>query len=116
LIAKRLELLHELAPTATSIGYLVNSAGSGQGAAVEELEKMARALGIRITFANATTPEEIEPAVEMLVAKGIGALYAGTDNLFALYGPKILPPLAARFKLLAIYHMRFSVDAGGLLG
>jgi putative tryptophan/tyrosine transport system substrate-binding protein len=116
LIAKRLELLHELVPAATSIGYLVNPAGSGQGAAVEELEKTARPLGIRMIFANATAPEEIEPAVEMLVAKGIGALYAGTDNLFALYGPKILSPLAAHFKLPAIYHMRFAVDAGGLLG
>jgi putative tryptophan/tyrosine transport system substrate-binding protein len=116
LIPKRLELLHELVPTATSIGYLVNPAGSGQGIAVEQLEKAAPALGIHVMFANARTPEEIEPAVEMLVAQGIGALYAGTDALFALYGPKILPPLAARFKLPAIYHMRSSVDAGGLLG
>jgi putative tryptophan/tyrosine transport system substrate-binding protein len=116
LLAKRLELLHELVPAATSIGYLVNPAASGQGAAVEELEKAARALGVRMTFANATTPEEIEPAVEMLVAQGIGALYAGTDLLFYLYGPKIVPPLAARFKLPAIYHVRSSVDAGGLLG
>jgi putative tryptophan/tyrosine transport system substrate-binding protein len=116
LLSKRLELLHELVPTATSIGYLVNPTGSGQGAAVEDLEKAARALGIRMTFANATTPEEIEPAVEMLVTQGVGALYAGTDLLFALYGPKIVPPLAARFKLPAIYHVRSSVDAGGLLG
>jgi putative tryptophan/tyrosine transport system substrate-binding protein len=115
LLSKRLELLHELVPTATSIGYLVNPVGSGQGAAVEELEKAARALGIRMIFANATTPEEIEPAVEMLVAQGIGALYAGTDLLFNLYGPKIVPPVAARFKLPTIYHVRSSVDAGGLL-
>jgi putative tryptophan/tyrosine transport system substrate-binding protein len=116
LLAKRLELLHELAPTATSIGYLVNPAGAGQGAAVEELNKGARALGIRMIFANATTPEEIEPAVKMLVAQGIGALYAGTDFLFSLHGPKIVPPLAAHFKLPAIYHVRSSVEAGGLIG
>jgi putative tryptophan/tyrosine transport system substrate-binding protein len=116
LLAKRLELLHELVPTATSIGYLVNPAGAGQGAAVEELKKTARALGIRMTFANATTPKEIEPAVEMVVAQGIGALYAGTDLLFALHGPKIVPPLAAHFKLPAIYHVRSSAEAGGLIG
>jgi ABC transporter substrate binding protein len=70
LIPKRLELLHELVPTATSIGYLVNPAGSGQGIAVEQLEKAAPALGIHVMFANARTPEEIEPAVEMLSRKG----------------------------------------------
>src|SRR6185369_8004752 len=31
-------------------------------------------------------------------------------------GPKILAPLVARFKLPAIYHVRASVDAGGLIG
>lgn len=77
------------------------------------LREPGRALGVRMTFANATPPEEIEGAVEMLVAQGIGALYAGTDLLFALYGPKIVPPLAARFKLPAIYHMLLRCLPGG---
>jgi putative tryptophan/tyrosine transport system substrate-binding protein len=115
--AKRFEILHELVPTATSIGFLVNPAGPAAQAteAKEVLEKATRALGVRIVFADASTPEEIEPAVESLVAQGIGALYAGSDLLFAVYGPKILPPLAARLKLPAIYHVRTSVDAGGLI-
>jgi putative tryptophan/tyrosine transport system substrate-binding protein len=113
---KRLEILHELVPTATSIGYLVNPARGAQAVEAEKvLENAARSMGVRMVFANATTLEEIEPAVQMLVAQGIGALYAGSDLLFAIYGPKIVPPLAARFKLPAIYHLRASVDAGGLI-
>jgi putative ABC transport system substrate-binding protein len=114
--AKRLEILHELAPTAKSIGYLVNPTVQAVGIVKEDLEKAARALSVRMVFANATTGGEIEPAVEMLVAQGIGALYAGSDALFAVNGPKILAPLVARFKLPAIYHVRGSVDAGGLIG
>jgi putative ABC transport system substrate-binding protein len=113
--AKRLEILHELVPSATSIGYLVNPVGAAAALAIEALENAARPMGVRMVFANATTPEEIEPAVQMLVAQRIGALYAGSDLLFAVYGPKIVPPLAARLKLPAIYHVRPSVDAGGLM-
>ena len=116
LLEKRLELLHELLPAASSIGYLDNPTSPASARSRNDLEKAARALGVHIVFANATTPEEIEPAVEMLVAQGVGALYAGTDLLFAVYGPRILPPLAARLKLPTIYHVRSSVNAGGLLG
>ena len=113
LLAKRLELLHELVPAASSIGYLDNPTSPNKRK--EVLEKTARILGVRMLFANASTPEEIEPAVAMLARQRIGALYAGNDLLFAGYGPKILPPLAARYRIPAIYHIRPSVEAGGLL-
>jgi putative ABC transport system substrate-binding protein len=115
LLAKRLELLHELVPAASSIGYLDNPTAPTTTLRKEILEKAARILGVRMVFANASTPEEIEPAVAMLAKQKIGALYAGNDLLFAIYGPKILPPLAARYRMPAIYHTRGSVEAGGLL-
>jgi putative ABC transport system substrate-binding protein len=115
--AKRFEILHELVPAATSIGYLVNSAGpvAQVTEAKKALESAASSVGVRIVFADATTAKEIEPAIQMLVAQGIGAMYAGSDLLFAVYGPKITVPLASRLKLPAIYHVRTSVDAGGLV-
>jgi putative tryptophan/tyrosine transport system substrate-binding protein len=115
--AKRFEILHELVPTATSIGFLVNPTGPAAQAieAKEVLENVARSVGVRMFFADMATPKEIEPAIQMLVAQGIGALYAGSDLLFAVYGPKIVPPLTARLKLPAIYHQRSLVDAGGLI-
>jgi putative ABC transport system substrate-binding protein len=115
--AKRFEILHELVPTAKLIGFLVNPAGPAAQAteAKEVLENAARSVGVRMVFADTATPKEIEPAVQMLVAQGIGALYAGSDLLFAIYGPKITVPLAARLKLPAIYHQRSLVDAGGLI-
>jgi ABC-type uncharacterized transport system substrate-binding protein len=115
LLARRLELAHELVPAASSIGYLDNPTAGATALRQEISEKAARILGVRIVVANASTPEEIEPAVAMLAKQKIGALCAGSDLLFAVYGPKILPPLAARYRMPAIYHTRSSVEAGGLL-
>jgi putative ABC transport system substrate-binding protein len=115
LITKRLELLHELVPAANSIGYLDNPTAAATTVRKEALEKAGRILGVRVLFANAITPEEIEPAIAMLTEQKIGALDAGNDLLFAIHGSKIIPPLAARYRIPAIYHVRSSVEAGGLL-
>jgi putative tryptophan/tyrosine transport system substrate-binding protein len=115
LIATRLELLHELVPAASSIGYLDNPTAGATTLRKEILEKAARILGVRMVIANASTPEEIGPAVAMLAEQKIGALYAGNDLLFAVHGPQMLPPLAAHYRMPAIYHIRASVEAGGLL-
>jgi putative ABC transport system substrate-binding protein len=115
LLEKRLELLHELVPSASSIGYLDNPTNPISPVRRGALEKAARLLGVRMIFAEASTPEEVEPAVATLAAQGIGALYAGTDLLFALNGPKVVA-LAARYRMPAIYHVLTSVYVGGFIG
>jgi len=78
LAAKRLELLHEIAPTAASIGYLHDSAVTTvEEPSVKIVETSARTLGVRLVTANASTPDEIESALAMLVSKGIGAVLVG---------------------------------------
>jgi putative tryptophan/tyrosine transport system substrate-binding protein len=81
LTAKRLELLHYIAPAATSMGYLHDPTVAG----VEEssiLVAAARTLGVRLVIAGASTPNEIEPALAMLVGAGIGALFIGGNPFF----------------------------------
>jgi putative tryptophan/tyrosine transport system substrate-binding protein len=53
LTAKRLELLHEIAPTAASIGFLLNPTGVGAAAEMREAETAARILGVRLAIAHA---------------------------------------------------------------
>ena len=54
--AKRLELLHELVPAATSIGFLVNPTNPTVfKAEMMEAETAARALGVRLVTLNAST-------------------------------------------------------------
>jgi len=60
LIAKRLELLHEVAPKVDLIGWLRNPSLSE--AHIREVEATAQTLGVRLMIANARTPSEIEPA------------------------------------------------------
>ena len=111
---KRLELLHEMVPTATSIGYFNNPTIARPEVRIRPLETAARTLGVRLVIANASTPSEIEGAFATLVEQRIDALLVGGDNLFNQQGPKVVG-LAARYAVPAIYAVRRSVEAGGLV-
>ena len=115
LAAKRLELLHEIAPGAMSIGYLYYSSPSG-GAADEQwhmaTENAARILGVRLVKAEAGTPSEIERAFAKLVDERIGALLIGSVLPGTWRG---LIALAAHYALPAMYPDSDMVEAGGLL-
>jgi putative tryptophan/tyrosine transport system substrate-binding protein len=110
LVPKRLELLHEVAPSAASIGFLT-AAGDPS---ITEVEKAARGLGVRLALANASTSSEIDAALTALVGQGIGAFLGGRQGLFFVTAPQLVA-LAARHKLPAIYAFRESVMAGGLM-
>jgi putative ABC transport system substrate-binding protein len=113
LVAKRLEVLHEVASTAKSIGYLHRPNIVGiEEPSIEALESAARALGLRLVTANANTPSEIERAFAMLVGEGIGALVI--SPLFLFQSNQVVG-LAAHYALPAIYGFRPMVDAGGLM-
>jgi len=107
LAAKRLELLHEMAPAAKSIAYLHNNELS-----ITALETAARALGLRLVTAKATTANEIEGAFAMLVGEGAGALRV-SGNL--IYWAHQIIALAAHYALPAMYDFREMVEAGGLV-
>ena len=112
--AKRFELLHELVPAATSIGYLNNPNFPPAEDQIRIHETAARTLGVRLVIANARTPSEIESAVAMLVGIGIGAFLPLPDLLF-LTERKQLAVLAARYRVPAIYFSREQIEAGGLM-
>jgi putative tryptophan/tyrosine transport system substrate-binding protein len=115
LTAKRLELLHELVPAATPIGFLVNPTNPTVfKAEMMEAETAARALGVRLVILNASTLSEIEAAFEILVAQRIGALLTSGDPLWTVQRVQ-LAAFTARYAVPAIYAVREIVDAGGLL-
>jgi putative tryptophan/tyrosine transport system substrate-binding protein len=68
---KRLQLLHEIAPGAMSIGYLYYPDGSAlEETSIMATENAARILGVRLVKAEAGTPSEIERASPCLLANG----------------------------------------------
>jgi putative tryptophan/tyrosine transport system substrate-binding protein len=113
LTAKRLELLHEIVPAATLIGFLVNPTNAVDEADRREAEIAARILGVRLVIANASTAGEIEAAFAILVEERIGALLIAGDPLFTK-GHQVVA-LAARHAVPAIYETRGNVEAGGLM-
>jgi len=111
--AKRLELLHEMVPTATSIGVLFNPTNPVDTASeTKELEATARALGLRLLIQKVSKESEFEAAVAAVVSQGAGGLVIGglvggtSDSLFAL---------AARYRVPAIYSGSRAAADGGLM-
>jgi putative ABC transport system substrate-binding protein len=84
LTAKRLELLHELVPTASSIAMLVNP-GNPSGiveADAKEAQQAARALGVDLLVLKASNSNEIDAAFAALVQQQAGALLITTDVFY----------------------------------
>jgi putative ABC transport system substrate-binding protein len=115
LAAKRLELLHELAPAATRVAVLVNPAFPGNAEApLRDLEAAAPARGLQIQVLNASTSGEINAAFAALVRERLDALFVGPDPFFARRRAQLVN-LASRHAVPATYSRREFVEAGGLM-
>ena len=114
LVSKRLGLLHDLIPTATVVGFLVNPADPRTEIQVRDMQEAARVLGLQIHALNASTEAEIDAVFAALLQLRAGALIVGTGELFNSR-PGQLTALAARHKVPVIYQLREYAAAGGLI-
>ena len=115
LAGKRLQLLHELVPTAAVIGLLVNPTDrAATESEARNLQNAARSLGLQLHILPASTPVQIDSAFETLVALRAGALVVSTDQFFTNHRAQIVA-LAARHAVPAIYDYREYAAAGGLI-
>jgi putative ABC transport system substrate-binding protein len=114
-MAKRLQLLHDLVPTATSIAFLANPKNPVlAGAETKELQAGARVLGLRLLVLDATNPPEIEAAFAMVAQQRAGALVVSADLYFITQRDEIVA-LAAQHAVPTIYVYREVAAAGGLM-
>jgi putative ABC transport system substrate-binding protein len=109
---KRLALLHEMVPAATSIAVLSNPANRASEVDTRELQVAARVLGLHLLVLNASNLSEIEAAFGSL--QKVGGLLVNSDVLFTNQREQ-LATLAARQLVPAIYAYREYVEAGGLM-
>jgi putative ABC transport system substrate-binding protein len=115
LVAKRLELLHELLPSASAIAALINPANTASTEVVtRNLKDAARSLGLQLHFLRASTAAEIDAAFEGLALSRADALIVSTDPFFVSRKDQIVA-LAARQAIPATYEWREFVVAGGLM-
>jgi putative tryptophan/tyrosine transport system substrate-binding protein len=113
--AKRLELLHELVPTAKSVAFLVNPGNPGFAEVeAKEVQQAARGLGVNLLALNASNSSEIDAAFATLVQQQAGALLVGAD-VFYISRTGQLVALAARHAVPTIYAYLEQGAAGGLM-
>jgi putative tryptophan/tyrosine transport system substrate-binding protein len=109
--AKRLDLLHELVPTASSIALIANPVNLAE---IREVERAAAVIGVRLPILRVSNLKDVEEAFATLVAQRAGALLVSGDPAFFAWRERIAT-LAARHKVPAIYMLREFVQAGGLM-
>jgi putative ABC transport system substrate-binding protein len=112
--AKRVQLLHEIVPTARSIGFLVNPAHPVAQVEISEADTAARILGVQLAILNASTPAEIETTFANLAEQRIAALVVSASALFGNRRDQIVS-LAAHHSVPTIWASREPVEAGGLM-
>jgi putative ABC transport system substrate-binding protein len=111
---KRLELLHELVPTARVVGYLANPKSAFTEPETKELSEAARALGVELRMLNIVSESEIDTAFATLAKEPSVPLLVSSDNLFADRPVRFIV-FAARHAIPAIYPYREFAAAGGLM-
>ena len=112
---KRLELLHQLVPTATDIGVLVNPTDPTRAdATLKELQAAAPALGLKLHILNASTDRDFDTVFARLVDLRASGLVIGGEPFFNSRIEQ-LGALTIRHAVPAIYQLRAFAAAGGLV-
>jgi putative ABC transport system substrate-binding protein len=112
--AKRLELLRQLIPKATTIGVLVHPNTPNTEAERRDVQAAALAIGQQLIVLDANSERDIDTAFATFVQRGAGALLGGSSAFMVSHREQVVA-LAARHALPACYHVREFVTAGGLM-
>jgi putative tryptophan/tyrosine transport system substrate-binding protein len=112
---KRVELLHELLPKATTIAVLVNPTFPDVETQTRAVLAAAHALSLQLHVLNASTESNFETVFSSLINLRAGGLVVVTDPFFNTRQEQ-LAALAVRHAIPTVYHNREFVAAGGLAG
>jgi putative ABC transport system substrate-binding protein len=111
---KRLELLHELAPSATTFVMLVNpNSPTSEGQAKAVQEAVSR-VGLAFQVLRVTPEVDLEKVFAAMPQLHGVALLVGGDAYLMSRGEQIVA-LAKRYRLPAIYDRREYAELGGLM-
>jgi putative tryptophan/tyrosine transport system substrate-binding protein len=115
IVPKRLELVHELVPTATTIALLVNPSNPRPAeTASRDAQPAARTLGLQLHILHASTDRDFDTVFASLAQMRAVALVIGADFFFNSRSEQ-LAALALRHMVPAIYQFREFAAAGGLM-
>lgn len=112
--AKRLELLRQLVPNATTIGVLVNPNTPETEAERNDLLAASVKIGQQLSILDVGSDRDIENAFATLVQRGAGAALIGAGPFLTSHRQQLVA-LAARSGLPTMYPLREYIAAGGLI-
>ena len=111
--AKLIELVHELLPTAKTIGLLINPQSLDTGPTTTAVRSAASSLGFNVVVAGAAGESDFEQAMAKLVEADAGVVVISDNVYFASFRDRIAR-LAIRNKLPILAGSVFA-DAGALV-
>jgi putative ABC transport system substrate-binding protein len=113
--AKRLEMLYELVPRATKIGFLVNPTNT-VFAEIElrELRAAAQTLRLTLVILNVKGPSEFEEALSAIHLQRVEGLVIGGDSLFIDEYAR-LAAMTTQHAVPTLFPDRRAAAAGGLM-
>jgi len=113
--SKRLELLHDLVPTATVIAALVNPTDPARAETTSrELQTAAHTLGLQLHVLHASSDQDFDAVFANLIQLRAGGLVIGGEPFFNSRGEQ-LGELSIRHAVPTIYQFRAFAAAGGLV-
>ena len=110
---KRLEMLHQLVPTAKTVALLLNPANPNIETILNDSAAAARMLGFTLHVFKAGTDRDLDLAFGGLDAVGAAGLVIAPDAFFIGRSAR-LAELALAHRIPAIFEYREFVAAGGL--
>lgn len=114
IIAKRLEILREVAPAAPRIGVILNPTNPTNPPQLRLTEASAATLGVALVPFAITTQHDIDAAFAAIQRERCGALLAIGDPFLRSQMRRIID-LTLKLRLPAMYSERQYPEAGGLM-
>ena len=111
---KRLELAHEMVPTATVIAVLLNPTNPNSEAELKDLQAAADNLGLQLQVLHASVEHDFDTIFASLAQRVAGALVIMDDPFFSAR-IKQLAALTLHHAVPTIAYAREFVVAGGLM-
>jgi putative ABC transport system substrate-binding protein len=114
LLPKRLELLHEILPTATRMALLVNPSNPAAETQAKDAQAAAGKLGLELNVLHASAARDLAAVFDAVAQSRAGGLAIAGDGLFVNKAEE-LAALALQHRLPTIFQFPEFTAAGGLM-
>jgi putative tryptophan/tyrosine transport system substrate-binding protein len=113
-VAKRMQLLHELVPSVTAMGFLMNPTNPSADFELNAAQEGAKSLGMKMPVIRAGNETELQAVFASLPQRAFDALLVASDSFF--YARReLLVSLITKQHLPAVFYLREFADDGGLM-